>query len=255
MLLEETTTVDAAEAFDDVEVGVFPLGSTEQHGPALPLSTDTLAAELMANSLATHPQVAVAPTIPVTVSPHHRQFYGTLWVSETTMARYLYELLESVTGHGVQKMVILNAHGGNQRVIETVAQRLYRDEVGLAVPWNWWESVEQTAREALADDVEIPGHAADVEASLMMYAAEELVREERFTGTASGQYEGSRFNHPDLRGYDFADWTDNGIHGQLEHASPEAGKAIYEASSQALTELVNWLADLPPEACLPRSHK
>jgi creatinine amidohydrolase len=255
MLLEETTTVDAEEAFADAEVAIAPVGSTEQHGPALPLCTDFKAAETVARGVADRDDVVVLPTIPVGVSPHHRQFYGTLWVSAETFEQYLAESLASLTDHGIEKIIVVNGHGGNVTAIERVARDFYRDQTAFVVPWSWWEGVGETPFEQFGDDVEVPGHAGAVEAAMMLYAAGHLVEEDRFEDAATGRGSGSRFDHPDVRGFDFADWTDNGVSGDPRQASAEAGELLYQASSDALDELVDWLATLPADDLTPRPHE
>lgn len=255
MLLENTTTVDLAETFDEVEVAVFPTGSTEQHGPALPLSTDSLSAEAVAGGVSDRDDTVVLPALPIGVSPHHRQFYGSLWVSPNTFEAFVSETLESVTEHGVEKVVIVNGHGGNISSLERVAQDLYREDITFTVPWNWWEGVGETPYELIDDDVEVPGHAAGFEGSMMLDLADELVREDRLKEAAVGTGDGSRFDHPSVRGFDFIDWTDNGVHGDPRLADADAGAALREASIAALDDLLDWLVDLPSEACRPQAHK
>lgn len=146
MLLEETTTVDAEEAFRDIEVAILPVSSTEQHGPALPLSTDTKYAEPVTNGVADRSDTVVLPSIPIGVSPHHRQFHGSLWVSAVTFEQYIYDTLASITEHGIRKAIIVNGHGGNTPAIERVSQNLYWEEIAFVLPWSWWEGVKQERR-------------------------------------------------------------------------------------------------------------
>jgi creatinine amidohydrolase len=80
-LLAEQTTTAAAADLAAAEVAVLPVGSTEQHGPALPLGMDHLAAEAFARTATERDDAVVLPTLPIGVSDHHRQFDGTLVVS------------------------------------------------------------------------------------------------------------------------------------------------------------------------------
>lgn len=254
MRIEDTTTVDAKDAFEDVEVAVFPVGSTEQHGPAMPLCTDTSIGTLIAAGVDDRPDAVVLPTIPISISPHHRHFHGTAWVSAETFEQYLAEIIANYTVHGIEKAVIVNAHGGNMAAIDRVGQRLYREETAFVMPWNWWEGVDPATVESFPD-IELPGHAGAVEASMMFLAARDTLREERFEEAAAGTGPGSRFDHPAFRGYDFADWTANGIHGDPTGASVELGEALYADAVESLSGIIDWLADMPPEDCLPRAHR
>jgi len=254
-LLEETTTVDAQQQFEDAEVAVLPTGSTEQHGPALPLCTDFLAAETVARGVADREDTIVLPTVPIGVSPHHRHFHGTLWVSEETFESYVTDTLESLPDHGIQKAVIVNGHGGNTGSIQRVAQDLYREETAFTVPWSWWEGVGDTPAEVLGEEAHVPGHAGAFEAAMMLYAAAELVREDRFEEAATGQGDGNRWPEPAPRGFDFIDWTDNGIKGDPRLASADAGEALFEAARGSLAELIDWLVEEPYTNLTPREHK
>jgi len=253
MLLAENTTRDVEGAFEDIEVAVVPVGSTEQHGPALPLCTDTRAATAVAEGASHRDDVVVWPPVPIGVSSHHRQFHGTLWVSDETFARYVAEAIENFTAHDVEKFVVVNGHGGNAAALKRLASDLYRDETAFVVPWNWWEGVAEVPADEMGEDVDVPGHAGAVETAMLLYLDRDLVRTERVEEAAT-EFD-SRFDHPAFRGFDFADLTDVGSHGDPTAASAEVGEALYEASVASLKDLLDWLVEYPREDWLPRPHK
>src|SRR6056297_2793632 len=117
MHLADATWTDADDA--DADLAVLPVGSTEQHGPHAPLGTDFLTAEAIAQAgadaheTATDESVVVAPPVPVGIAEEHRQFTGTLWVSEDTFRAYVRETVESLASHGWDRVVCVNGHGGN----------------------------------------------------------------------------------------------------------------------------------------------
>ena len=80
MYLGDATWPEAGTALADCSLALVPLGSTEQHGPHLPLATDHLIAEALARAAADRADVVCTPTVTVGVSPHHRQFHGTMSV-------------------------------------------------------------------------------------------------------------------------------------------------------------------------------
>jgi len=113
MDLAERTWPDAGAV--ETDLAVLPVGSTEQHGPHAPLGTDTTTAAAVAREgvdRADQPAV-VAPPIPVGVAAEHRQFPGTLWVSENTFRAYVRETCQSLATHGWDRIVVVNGHGGN----------------------------------------------------------------------------------------------------------------------------------------------
>jgi len=253
--LPHETTTTAAGAFEEASVVLLPTGATEQHGPALPLGTDFMTARALARDVGDRDDVVVLPAIPVGVSDHHRQFDGTLRVDPDVFEWYVRDVLESAASHGVDRAVIVNGHGGNTGSIQRVAQDLYREETAFTVPWSWWEGVGDTPAEVLGEEAHVPGHAGAFEAAMMLYAAAELVREDRFEEAATGQGDGSRWPEPAPRGFDFIDWTDNGIKGDPRLASADAGEALFEAARGSLAELIDWLVEEPYTNLTPREHK
>jgi creatinine amidohydrolase len=116
MNLSSETWID----MDTVEtnLALLPVGSTEQHGPHLPLETDTLNAETVAEHAAEKyagPVVVVAPAIPVAIAEEHRKFAGTLWVSESTLRSYVRETVASLAFHGWDRVVVVNGRGKHGR--------------------------------------------------------------------------------------------------------------------------------------------
>ncbi len=252
-LLAEETTTTAAEALEVADVAVFPVGSTEQHGPALALGMDHLAAEAFARTATDRDGCVVLPTLPVGVSAHHRQFDGTLYVEPETFEQYVTETLSSLADHGVRKAVVVNGHGGNTDALTRAARRLRDDRIAFAPPWNWWESVEDLAAD-LFD--EAGGHADAMESSLLWYLHEDLVRPEALEAAEAGASEGwgkSVGGAP--VGFDTVDFSDSGAVGRPTLADPEKGKQLFEAASERLAALLEWLEARPLEDCWPAPHR
>ncbi len=140
MQLSDSTWTDADAS--DADIAIVPVGSTEQHGPHAPLGTDAITAEAVAEAGAEeYGEVVVAPPIPVGVAEEHRQFPGTLWVSEDTLRSYVRETIDSLAYHGWDRVVIVNGHGGNTDALREVAGRITRHDEAYAVPFTWFEAV------------------------------------------------------------------------------------------------------------------
>ncbi len=252
MRLAEHTTTTAADALETVDVAVLPVGSTEQHGPALPLGTDFMAAEAFAGTLADRDDVAVLPTLPVGVSEHHRQFHGTLWARPETFENYVRETVESIASHGVRKAVVVNGHGGNVDALDRAARRLRAESVAFAPTWNWWESVPEVSDELFETE---GGHAGPAETSLLLELAESLVREEALEAAGQGAPEGWGSSvHGASVGFDTIDFTPTGAVGDPTEGSRDAGAELFEAASDELEALVDWLAEQSFESLLPEDH-
>ncbi|ELZ27221.1 creatininase [Halogeometricum pallidum JCM 14848] len=251
--LHEHTTTTAAERFEGASVALLPTGAIEQHGPALPLGTDYLAARALADSVDREDTV-VLPPIPVGVSAHHRQFHGTLAVTPETFAAYVEETVESLATHGVRKVVVVNGHGGNDDALERVARRLRGEETAFVVPWNWWSNLGETAEELFGTDG--IGHADEMETSMVYATAPELVREDALpeaeeSGAASWGISVAGASLP----VDAAEFTDSGAVGRPTRASAEAGERLLSEAEADLETLIGWLVERSFESLLPAEHR
>lgn len=254
MKLVEHTTTTAAAALADADVAVLPTGSVEQHGPALPLGTDALVAEALADTLATRDDAVVLPPVSVGVSEHHRQFHGTLWLSEDTFEAVVRETLSAAASHGVRKAIVVNGHGGNSGAIGRAARRLRREETAFAAPWDWWESCEAAAADLF--DTGGIGHADEMETSVVMAVAEDLVRADRLADAEAGAADSwGRSVHGASLGFDTADFSESGAVGSPTEGSAEAGRRLFDRASEELGALCDWLGDRAFAALLPEDHR
>ena len=251
--LHEHTTTTAADAFADASVAVLPTGSVEQHGPALPLGTDLLAAKAVAETVADHPDAVLLPAVPVGVSAHHRQFDGTLWTDPGTFEAYVTDILASVTEHGIRKAVVVNGHGGNSDALRRAARNLRDEEVAFAAPWNWWSNLDALIEETLDTSL---GHADEVETSLMLEAAGDLVREAalRDAEERGGDSWGESVRGATV-GFDAIDFTESGAVGRPTEGSAEVGRQLLDHASDDLAALVEWLAEQELADLWPKAHR
>ena len=167
-----------------VDSVLVPIGTTEQHGPHMPLDTDCFIARSLAGRAAELAaeqgvSVLVAPTLNVTLSWYHMQFPGSMRLSTTTFLQVFREVCDSLVHHGFENLVAVNGHGGNIAAL-TVAINHYFETTGRRVFLaQWWD----LASDVLAD-VEGPMiHAEEAETSLAL-ALGQTVYEERATRDA-----------------------------------------------------------------------
>ena len=132
--LTELTWPDAAQAVAaGVTTVILPLGATEQHGPHLPLGADTYRAAALAGQLAKRLPAMVAPVIPIGCSDEHSGFAGLLSLEVETLAAVIVDCARRMVDWGVQRLIVLSAHGGNGSALALTETRLRQELPALAV--------------------------------------------------------------------------------------------------------------------------
>jgi creatinine amidohydrolase len=171
-LLEHMTWPEAKEAFERTSVIVIPIGSTEQHGPHMPLGTDFLVAQDLARRVGERADVIVTPTITIGYAKYHTTFPGSLSVSQETLARALIEICDDLIRYGATHILFVNGHGGNKVSIGRCGTVLRKRCVPVATAC-WWEMSQVVNPEWLAI-----GHADYVETSAILAIDESLANME-----------------------------------------------------------------------------
>lgn len=229
MRLQDATWTDAEAA--ETDLALLPVGSTEQHGPHAPLGTDSITAQTVAErgAEAYDDEVIVAPPITVGVAEEHRDFAGTLWVSEDTFREYVRETVASLAHHGWTRVIAVNGHGGNVGPLREVCARISRHDDAYAVPFTWFDAVD-------APDM---GHGGPIETSALQYSHPDLVREDRLSEAADGGTEqwGEWTSGVNLA-YDTAEFSENGTVGDPRKASRERGETLLDDAGERLSALL-----------------
>jgi len=219
----------------DPDVAVLPVASTEQHGPHNPVGLDSIVANEMAAEATERTETLLLPPVEVGVAEHHRGFPGTLYVRPETLRRYVTDVVRSVAHHGVEKVVVVNGHGGNTGVLSDVCGRVSREGTAYAVLWQWTNAFPGE------DD-----HAGKNETSFMLHLRPELVGE-----PVAGDVEewGKHVNGTMVAHYTH-EFTENGVAGDATEATAEHGEAFFEDCVADLVSLVEWVreADWDAEA-------
>ena len=255
MYLAAETWPDLGEYFESESLALVPLGSTEQHGPHLPEGTDHMIAEALAREAADRGGYLCTPTITVGVSPHHRQFHGTMWVDPPVFRDYVESLTRNLTSHGIDRVIYVNAHGGNVTHLREVGRRLHEDRTAYAIEWMWDQSIPDLVDNLFA--VNGP-HGGPKETAMIMHLAGNLVDHDRLDDARDGglvDWEGGTGRQFGARTFfDAIENTDNGVLGDQTDATPEKGERLFEAATDQLVNLCDWLADQPFADLMPREH-
>ncbi|MGC4189654.1 MAG: creatininase family protein [Thermomicrobiales bacterium] len=250
LLLAEMTSAEIAALGDTVDLVLIPVGANEQHGVALPVSTDTISAQVLSALTATlvGPRVAVAPPIPWGVSWHHLDMPGTLSLREETLIAIVLDLVDSLARHGVKRVALMNGHGGNNPALAVAVDRAHR-ELGVPIVTSIYAyTLIANAAESVLGPEAI-GHGGGDEASVVLALRPDLVRKELLTDpdvdpalrTMQQVIRAINGTFPVRQNLVSA----SGTTGDARNASAEAGNTILGQAAARLQTIVQGLIDLP----------
>ncbi|WP_373601170.1 creatininase [Paraclostridium bifermentans] len=174
----------------DKDVVILPVGSVEQHGPHLPLFTDTIISEGFAKLLGEKVNGIVMPAINYGYKSQPASgggplFPGTIDLNGNTLISLVMDILDELIRDGVKKIAIVNSHFENQafllEAIDIVSKRMPKDT--KIIMMSWWDLITQKTIDKIFDEIEFPGwaleHAAITETSLILKFAPNLVHMDR----------------------------------------------------------------------------
>jgi len=223
-------------------VVILPVAAIEQHGPHLPVMTDTgiggeVARRAALKAFDVRPTV-VAPVVWSGLSEHHMAFGGTLTLDHETFSAVLRCLIASVVRHGFTDVLISNSHGGNILAMQTAADR-FATELGATIVATTYAMEGHEAIAALLEDQGGVMHAGEAETSMMLALEPDLVdtadlaalatdRGAGFLGAGTTSYRWRPFQH----------MTANGVSGNPARASAEKGERLLEAAAEAVAALI-----------------
>ncbi len=248
------STVDFLALDASRTIAVLPVAATEQHGPHLPLSVDTVIVDSVIQ--AAMPQVAqglsvlILPTQVIGKSNEHAAFPGTLSFSSETILRVWTEIGDAVATAGIQKLVLFNAHGGQVSVMDLVARDLREKHSMIVVSTNWY-TLPLDMSDFSAHELRFGIHAGEVETSMLLAAAPDLVNMKRAENFKSSSEERSQKFAilGNGRSAKFAWQTQDlnlaGAVGNAKAATAKKGAKLIEEAGQKLAQLLGEIHQLP----------
>ena len=174
LVLQEMTWTDVQEYLKNNDMVIIPLGSTEQHGPHLPLGTDFYEAFEISKLISSRTGIVVAPILMVGYSEYHSGFPGTLSLKPQTMEEVIFECVEMLIKYGFRKILFFNYHGGNNIVQDRVIHRINHNTPAIAISIGHGSPIQKEEGGEFFD-----WHAGLSETSIMLYLKPELVRMDR----------------------------------------------------------------------------
>lgn len=190
VFMQEMTWQDFDEKRKD-SIVILPVGSTEQHGPMLPLSVDAVISTGIAEMVAKKTGGMVAPCIcygykSAPLSGGGPAFPGTIDLNGVTLMNLVEDVLEELIRDGIKRIFILNGHFENEAfILEAMDIVSRRHEDVTMIESSWWDQISNDVMDQVFDEVEYPGieleHAGILETSLTLYFRPDLCHMDRFT--------------------------------------------------------------------------
>jgi creatinine amidohydrolase len=233
-------------ALDPDTVIVLPLGSIEQHGPHLPVSTDLTVAAAVAGAAVPLAReqgtdTLLLPALSYTKSDEHAWAPGTIWVSWDTLMRTLVDIGRSIARTPARRLLLLNAHGGNS-ALGQVACRELRREFGLQT-FLAHPALPASMGGAAADNPErgLGVHGGHSETSIMLHLRPDLVKMEharRWVPDHLADYQHIGFGKPVSFGWLSDDFNADGVLGDASTATAEYGKQVFERAVATIASVL-----------------
>ena len=242
-------------------IAVLPVAATEQHGPHLPVSVDTVLVDGIVTAalphLAADLNVLFLPTQAVGLSPEHARFPGTLTLKNETILRLWTDIGESVAAAGIRKLLLFNSHGGNVSVMDLVARDLRARFDMLVYSASWFnlpllDAQRQDVNALFSSDEHCFGiHGGDIETSMLLALNPlrvDMAQAQDFHSTSQdrsqqfailGNGKSAKF------GWQMQDYHLAGAVGNAAAATAEKGRALVDAAGRSLARLLAEMDQLP----------
>ena len=239
---------------------IVPVGSLEQHGPHMPVEVDSQLGEQVAIRTAKlvdargH-RIVVLPMLWTGISEHHMSFGGTITLDLPTFSAVIEGICRSLVRHGFKRIVLLNAHGGNDNALRSLTDEL-SPKLGVPiVQFTYWDASADVIGAILEKQPQVQ-HACEAETAMMMAVRPDLVATDRIPLAKANRTPDA----PEIVGAGVYRWrtlgamSASGVVGHPEAATAEKGNRLFDGISRALADKLfnaelwqmQWQSEPPP---------
>lgn len=239
---------------DKDRVVILIVGATEDHGPHMPLDTDTVLGTCVAKGVSRKipEEVLIMPAIPYGFNEHHKDFPGVIWIQPETLIAFITDITKSLAHHGFRRILLLNSHGSNHPVVDIAARKTVIENEIICVSASYWNLMADRIKDLRRSRTGGIAHAGEFEASMYMDIDPGSVHLEK----ASTQI----FHDPDSRYFSldlaagnnramlmrwWSESTPDGTMGDPTLADAATGKKFIEAAVEETVGLVREIRNLP----------
>lgn len=256
--LPAMTRAEIEKAYAKKPVVLFPLGSVEQHGGHAPVG-DYRMAEVLAKEVASHVENTLAlPVLPFGYSEYFRTFAGCLTLKPNTLYHVVRDVCECLLDNGIDHLLFINGHRGNEPVLEQLGRDLRKDRgiiLASILPWD----LAMAEKDQLYPPGAQTGHGSDPMGSLNAYffpndMRMDLAEEYKEPTRDYGKFKPVSPTAIDLEGtkltfyLNYSEITANGVMGNPQLCSAQRGKKMHDIMVTKLIAIVNAFATLDTRA-------
>jgi creatinine amidohydrolase/Fe(II)-dependent formamide hydrolase-like protein len=241
MTWEEIREIAAANP-----LAILPIGSIEQHGPHLPVGTDSYIAKAYAEksleAVTSSKEFLLLPQLYYALSVEHTMYPGTITLTATTLLNVVTEIGDSLFRSGIKKLMLINGHGGNEHILHVAAREIKNRNRDM--------DVYILNKHRLFADIHLSEysiHADNYETSLMMYLHPEKVRDQKITkdlDDSMGLWDQLADKSSFLYETWFADgFSVKGVIGDPYGSTPEQGEAYLSRLVSGIAAAITYAAE------------
>ena len=204
----------------NADIAILPIGSTEQHGPHLPIATDYLIASALSEKIAQSLGAFLLPALPISTCLEHRGKKGSVWIKPVTFMNVVADIAKCLKDQGFNKIVFLNCHGGNFALGPAVRELNASNPDIKVIILDFEKFLPQMLEKKLLECKDNL-HACEYETSLILYLHSELVRKEKIEDSVPSVTR-EYLNYDSIFKY-----SSNGVWGRPSLATAEKGEKIF----------------------------
>jgi len=254
----ELTWPEVAEWAARDPVLVIPVATLEDHGYHLPIDTDVVIAETLADrAVAARPgRALLLPTVTHGYTPHHMDFPGPITIGWKTFVDHLVDIGRSVLHHGFRRILFVNGHGSNVPLIDMAARLIMLERRDALAAAFWYlgspASAELLARTRASHEPGGMAHACELETSLYLAIRPELVQMEKAVREIP-EWDSDHawmdwFDGPlSIKGQ-WSGWTESGVIGDPTVATAEKGRLWLDRAVEEICEYIDDVAERTPRS-------
>lgn len=235
MFLESITMDELKRGLKKIPVVIVPFGSVEEHGPHLPLSTDTYQIVEVLKIVEKERNVFIAPPIHYGVCRSTEQHRGTIGITPETLRGLVYDILCSLKKEGFKAVILVSGHAGKLHVFSIVeaCEKFQKSERGMRI--FVYSELELLGKEALEIiETNYDSHAGEIETSRMLAINKRLVKDcyKKLKPDCPKFFPGEIVS-------DKVKYWKSGIWGNPSFADKEKGRKLLQLSAQKLIEVID----------------